>query len=231
MTVALTEPVNVPAPAAAEPVDALFALTLLRDEQAIDRRAATAAGALEVLRPLAALIVAGFAAHAVAMSLFMATSVPIPQAVHHGGSWFVAATVGFFLAVFAGLPSVWFYGIVARVPAPPWRLAVELLRVQAVGAVVLGALLPFWLAATLGLQLMGAELALSVVWVVASHALPFAAAIPGLFGLRRVFARMRAARGEAGGFSPFVLAGWWLVLFNYTAPATIFYLFQTLMGA
>lgn len=211
------------------PEDALFALTLLADETAVDRLAGNPEGAMAVMRTLAGLITVGFAAHAVAIGLFLASARPPLEALHHAGAWFVAATLGFFIAVGAGLPSYWFHGVVARVPAPSWRMAVELLRVQAVGAVVLGAVLPFWLAATLGLNVLGAELARNEVWLVFSHMLPFLAAMPGVLGLYRAFTRMRGAIGTTGRTSPLLLTFWWVLLFQYTAPVTIYALFAALV--
>jgi hypothetical protein len=202
---------------------------LLADETQIDRMAADPTGATRALKPLAALIATGFAAHALAMGLFLATRLPLLEAAHHAAAWFIAVTAGFFIAIGAGLPSYWFYGVVARVPAPSWRLAVELLRVQAVGAVVLGAVLPFWLAATLGVTVLGADLANSTTWVGLSHTLPFVAALPGVCGLYRSFVRMRAANDIHGRTSPMFRTAWWVVLFKYTAPITIHALFRAMM--
>ena len=208
--------------------DHLLALTLLRDETAIDRMAGDVEGATALLPPLAGMIVAGFAAHAAALGLFLATGLPLADAAHHAAAWFAAATGGFFIAVGTGLPSYWFYGIVARVPAPAWRLAVELLRVQAVGAVVLGAVIPFWLAGTLALAVLGSDVTQYQPWVWFSHSLPFLSALPGVTGLYRVLRRMRVARGIEGRFAPLFLTAWWVVLFQYTAPITMFAIFRAL---
>ncbi|HMV68817.1 MAG TPA: hypothetical protein PKA64_18335, partial [Myxococcota bacterium] len=148
-------------------------------------------------------------------------------ALRVGGAWAAASTGGFFTAICAGLPSYWFYGVVADIRAPAWRLAVELVRVQAVGCVVLLGVLPFWLAGALCLQLAGADVYHLPAWMALTWALPFLAALPGMLGLRRTFQRMR---GEPGWFAPTLLTAWWVVLFQFTGPVTIWSLFHALCG-
>jgi hypothetical protein len=196
-------------------------LRLLRNERSIDAQISTPDGAAQMLTRLSLMVVAGFAAHAVALAAMMAPSMGA-AATSMGVAWGVASTVGFFAAILAGLPSYWFYGIIANVRAPAWRLAVELVRVQAVGAVVLSAALPFWLVTGLAI---GAD---TPGWLGLSLALPFLCALPGTLGLYRSFARMREVNGATGRLAPMVLTAWWVVLFQCTAPATIYSLYTAL---
>lgn len=203
-------------------------LRLLRDELAIDAAIGEVAGATDMLVRLVGIVVAGFAAHAVTVAGISWPALGPGAALALGGAWLLASTGGFFAAICAGLPSYWFYGVVADVQAPAWRLAVELVRVQAVGAVVLLGALPFWLAGSLGLHLLGVDVSHSPGWMGLTYGLPFLAALPGVFGLYRTFMRMRVAAGESSRTPAFVLTVWWIVLFNFTAPLAIWSLFTAL---
>lgn len=215
-------------PAAAPPEGAPLPLLLLRDDLAIDRAIGDVRGATRMLVPLTGLVVLGFAAHALTVLATAWPSLGPVASVRIGGAWFVATTVGFFAAICAGLPSYWFYGIVADIRAPAWRLAAELVRIQAVGAVVLFGILPFWLTATLGLHLAGVDVMAFTPWMLVTWAMPFLGGAVGLGGLYRSFARMRAANGEAGWLPALLLTAWWAVLFLCTAPVTIGSLFVAL---
>jgi hypothetical protein len=207
--------------------DGALPLRLLNDETSIDREAADAAGAARIFVPLAGLVVLGFAMHAVAVIGVAWGSLGPLGALQHGIAWFGAATLGFFASISAGLPSYWFYGVVAKIRAPAWRLAVELVRVQAVGSVVLAGIVPFWLAWSLGLHLvLGIEVFDAPPWMAVTYALPFLCATPGLLGLYRVFCRMRDAVGESGWLPPVALTARWMVLFVYTTPVTLWALFH-----
>jgi hypothetical protein len=199
-------------------------LELLRDPEAIDAEAAEPETATRTLMRLVGLTLAGFAAHAFVIGIMHAANGE-PDAVQRGVAWFGATSVGFFAAICAGLPSYWFYGVVARIPAPAWRLAVELVRVQAVGAVLLAAVLPFWLAIHLWLVIQTGGPIEDGLWTFFSYTLPFLAAMPGVAGLRAVFVRMRSAAGRDGALAPLLLTAWWVVLFLYTAVPTITRLF------
>lgn len=218
------------APALPETEPVPLPLLLLRDELGVDRTIGDVAGATRMLVPLTGLVVGGFAAHAVTLLATAWPSVGPEAAVRLGASWFVATTVGFFAAICAGLPSYWFYGIVAKIRAPAWRLAAELVRVQAVGAVVLVGVLPFWLTATLALHLVGVDVLRFGPWMALTYTLPFLAGSFGIAGLYRSFERMRTTLGETGRLPALLLTAWWVVLFVYTAPITIWSLFTALHG-
>ena len=212
------------------PTDDALPLQLLRDELAIDAAIGDVRGATRMLMWLVAVVSAGFAAHGAALAGMYWPMIGPADAGLYGGAWAVAATAGFFAAISAGLPSYWFYGVVARIRAPAWRLAVELVRVQAVGAVVLVGVLPFWLAAALGVRvLFGYDLMEYGPWVALTHMLPFLAALPGVFGLTRAFRRMRDALGEERSWAPAALTGWWVLMFNTTGPITIWAIFNALI--
>ncbi|MEQ1569619.1 MAG: hypothetical protein ABMA64_28550 [Myxococcota bacterium] len=209
--------------------DDALPLLLLRDELSVDRAAADATSAADLLLPLCALTTLGFGVHAACVA---GTAWPVTgagPALREGLAWWAACTGGFFAAICAGLPSYWFYGVVAKVRAPAWRLAVELVRVQAVGAVILAGVVPFWLAGALGLHLVfGVEVYDSPVWMALTRALPFLCATPGVLGAYRVFGRMRAAQGHADRLPAAALTAWWMVLFLFTAPVSIHALFVAL---
>ena len=185
-------------------------LQLLHDEVAIDRSLASSRSVLKTLTPLSATVTAGFALHALSIAIVASATEGLAIGTQQGGAWFLASTIGFFAAIGASVPSVWFFGVVARIPTPSWRLAAELVRIQAVGAVTFASLLPVWLALTLGLLTLGAPLQ---GWITVSLALPFACALPGVFGLYRVFRRM------SGGprWNAALLTAWWVVLFTFAA--------------
>jgi hypothetical protein len=203
-------------------------LLLLRDELAIDAQVGDVAGATRMLTHLSAIVAAGFAAHGVILAACAGPTLGAQGALQLGGAWAVASTVGFFASICACLPSCWFYGVVANVAAPSWRLAVELVRVQAIGAVTLVGLLPFWLAGSLALRVIGVDLFSDPTWRLLTHALPFLAAFPGVFGLYRVFVRMRIAAGERATFPAALLTVWWITLFQFTCPMTISTLYSAL---
>jgi hypothetical protein len=206
-----------------------FPLRLLSDEIGVDRELGEAASASRMLAPLTGLTVVGFAAHAACVTGMAWPSLG-PSALHFGAAWFVASTGGFFAAICAGLPSYWFYGVVAKIRAPAWRLAVELVRIQAIGAVVLAGILPFWFALSLGLHLiLGIDVFTVAPWKAVTLVMPFLCGLPGLLGLYRAFCRMRDALGETGRLPPVLLAGWWSLLFVTTAPVTIWALFHALI--
>ncbi len=204
-------------------------LLLLRDELAIDAAVGDPTGASRMLPPLVGLTAAGFAAHAVCVAGTAWPALGPAAAIELGGAWALASTGGFFAAICAGLPSCWFYGVVATTRAPAWRLAVELVRIQAVGAVVLAGVVPFWLALGLGLHLVaGVDVYHVAGWMPLTYALPFLCGLPGVLGLYRAFRRMRAALGHEGALPALVLTAWWVVLFLSTAPAAIRALFAVL---
>jgi len=207
----------------------LLGLQLLTDETAVDAAIATPSRAAAVLGSLAVLVVAGFAAHATALTLYLATTDPLGQAAQQGTAWFVAITAGYFVAAAVALPSYGLFGVVADVRAPLWRLAVEVVRVQAVGSVVLGAVLPFWLAGTMALSVLGMPTDPHGLGGALAHALPFLAATPGVFGLYRVFRRMTVANESPSRFRPLFLTGWWCAKFQYLAPLTIYALYDALI--
>jgi hypothetical protein len=209
-----------------------LSLRLLRAPAGVDADLATPDGAVRRTRDLSALVLAGFAGHALCMALtfHLIGDASAPDALLRGGAWFVACAGGFFAAVAAGLPSYWFYGVVARIPAPSWRLAVETVRVQAVGSVMLGAVLPIWLTATLALWMVGADLSAFVAWKGVSLSLPFLAGLPGIVGLVGAFRRMAVANGDPAPWRAVGLAAWWVTLFVTLAPATVHTLFVALGG-
>jgi hypothetical protein len=204
-------------------------LLLLRDELAIDASVGDPDGASRLLPPLVGLTAAGFVAHAVCVAGTALPTLGPGPALQLGAAWALASTGGFFAAICAGLPSYGFYGVVATTRAPAWRLAVELVRVQAVGAVVLAGVVPFWLALALGLHLVfGVEVYRVTPWMQLTYALPFLCAAPGVFGLYRAFRRMRVALGHEDRLPALALTAWWVLLFLYTAPAAIRALFHAL---
>ena len=205
-------------PAAGDPL----ALRLLRDELSIDADVATPAAATRMLPRLVALVVGGFAAQAACTGLlwlaFTAAGPADAATLTARAAW--AMTVGFFVAISAGQPGYWFHAVVLRVNPPPWRIALELVRVQAVASVALFAVLPLWVAACLGLWLVGGDLPDG--WILAGNALPWLSGVPGMLGLRRAFSRMATVRGvrNPGGVGV-VLTGWWAIAFSVTAPITV----------
>lgn len=204
-------------------------LLLLRDELAIDAAVGDPSGASRMLPPLVGITAAGFAAHALCVAGTAWPALGAVDALRLGGGWALASTGGFFAAVSAGLPICWFYGVVATIRAPAWRLAVELVRIQAVGSVVLAGVVPFWLSLGLGLHLLaGVEVYHFEPWMQLTYALPFLCGLPGLLGLYRAFRRMRAALGHEGTLPALVLTAWWVVQFLITAPAAIRALFAAL---
>lgn len=206
-------------------------LRLLRDEASVDRELAVASGASALLAPLAGVTVAGFGLHALCVASLALPDLGPIGALRHGGAWWAASTGGFFLAICAGLPSYWFHGVVAGIRAPAWRLAAELVRIQAVGAVVLAGMQPFWLAAALLLHIVfDIDVFSWTPFLALTYAMPFLCALPGVTGAYRSFARMRAERGQHGTFAPLILTGWWVGLFLHTAPVTIWALFHALAG-
>jgi hypothetical protein len=209
-------------------VDAL-PLRLLRDELSIDAEAGEVAGATALMPRLVGLVVGGFGAHALVVAGTAWPSLGPGPALQLGASLWLATTAGYFAAICAGLPSYWFYGIVARIEAPAWRLALELVRSQAVGSVVLVGILPFWLAACLGLHLLQVDVYRSPLMLL-TYGLPLVTGLPGTLGLYRVFERMRVALGEQGKLPALVLVAWWVGLFLYTAPITVWALFDALAG-
>lgn len=210
------------------PTDAL-PLALLRDEVGIDRQVADPAGVSRLLPPMVALVVLGFVSHGACIAGMYAASLGPEAAIWLGTRWALAATGGFFAAICAGLPSYWFYGVVAKIRAPSWRLAFELVRVQAVGSVMLAGILPFWLAVVLGLQaIAGVDLLENGAWLVITFTLPFLSSLPGMVGLKRGFTRMREHLGEGSSWAPLVLTAWWGLLFATTAPISVWALFMVL---
>lgn len=223
-----------PAPSATAPSLAPgdpLALRLLRDEIGVDHELSVAGRASSLLLPLVVLTTCGFGAHAVTIAGMAWPSLGPTHALAHGGAWWAASTGGFFAAICAGLPSYWFHGVVAGIRAPAWRLAVELVRIQAVGSVVMAGILPFWLAGALGLHLVfGVDVYTSAGWMALTYALPFLCGTTGVFGLYRSFQRMRAARGQTGRLPALILMAWWVGLFAHTGPITIWALFHALTG-
>lgn len=131
---------------------------------------------------------------------------------------------GLFGAQIAALPSYWFYALLAGVPMPGWRLAVEATRAQATAAVVLMGLLPVYLAVGLGLGLLlpGPDGA-PWHWLVVQgggHLLPFVAGLAAPLSLIRGFRRVVSARSVDGKTRamPLFLALWCAALFTAMAP-------------
>lgn len=199
-------------------------LQLLRDPEEIDRSVSDPEGASSMLTQLVLLTIAGFAGHALLVGLL--EGIDGGDGLRTGIAWFGALTGGFFAAICAGLPSFWFYGVVARIPAPAWRLAVELVRVQAVGSVMLAAVLPFWLVLHLAVVCASGEAPDSVLWTALTWSMPLAAALPGVVGLHKGFVRMREAIGIEGRSAPLLLTLWWAAMFQVTALPTVYALFH-----
>lgn len=214
-------PAPAPATAPAPRTDPL-PLQLLRDELAVDAAVATAAEARAMLAPLTGLVVGGFVAQATCTALLWAAfgDGTALAAGTLAARWALATTGGFFLAIGAGLPGYWFHTVVMGLAPPAWRIAVELLRVQAVGSVVLAALLPLWVAACLGLWMLGGRLPEGLI--LAGNALPLLCALPGLCGLSRSFTRMATAEGASHPVAAGrLLTLWWGIAFVCTAPVTV----------
>ncbi len=204
-------------------------LLLLRDELAVDAAVASPDEAARVLPQLIGLVVGGFVAQALCTGILWSAfgGSPLLEGGHLAVRWAFALSGGYFLAICAGLPGYWFHTVVLGITPPAWRIALELVRVQAVGSVVLAAVLPLWVAACLGLWMLGGDLPDGVV--LAGNALPMLCALPGLTGLTRSFTRMGRVRGVrypvgAGRF----LTLWWAGAFVCTAPVTAYRLLALL---
>ncbi len=197
-------------------------LRLIRDELGVDHDVATPDGVTRSLPPLVSLVIGGFVAQAVCTGLLL-TAFGVGD-VYAGlavaGQWSVALSVGFFVAICAGLPGYWFHAVVLGVSPPAWRIAVELVRVQAIGSVVLAAVLPLWVAGCLLIWMMGGWLPEGRL--LAGNTLPLLCALPGMLGLSRSFTRMAVLRDVSRPQAvAMMLTAWWGVAFLCTAPITV----------
>jgi len=211
-------------------------LRLLRDELGVDADVATPAGASAALPRLVLLTTAGFAAQGACTGLLlMAFGQAGPlSALLTAAQLSLAMTGGFFIAICAGLPGYWFHTVVMGISPPIWRIAIELVRVQSVGSVVLSAVLPLWVSGWLALWLVGGNLGADPI--MAGAALPLLCALPGMMGLYRVFCRMSVHESASGQLETpppmrarltgLALTSWWGIAFVCTAPVTFIRLFQ-----
>ena len=218
---------------------------LLRDPVALDRRFAEAAGVSVELPRLVGLTVAAFAAYAAAQGLIVtrAGAEVFPAALWRMDAWragaclFLAYSGGMFGAQVAGLPSAWFYALLAGLRTPANRIVAEAMRAQATSAMVLLGLLPLYLAAGLGLSLatgedVGSAFLRNAFFVPVGYGLPFLAGLSGTFALYRAFQRMvvTGARPESPRTAtPGRLVLAWSVLFTGMAPLGVWRILDTLI--
>lgn len=214
---------------------------LLREPAAADVRCADPDAASQLLPRLIGISLAGLGAFAVVQGALVAAPGPWPGAGAPADTpraiavVFCAYAGGLFGAQIAGLPSAWFYALLAGLRASTWRIAVEAMRAQATAATVLLGLLPVYLAAGLGIRLVDApELLEALVIGLIGYTLPFVAGLAGTIGMYGAFSRMVAearARGEATNTAvPLLLVFAWSVLFTAMAPLGVWRILTTMGG-
>lgn len=198
------------------------------------------------LGPLVALSTFALGAWALAQAALLAglPALPgLPGAAEASGpelalAIFAAGAAGLFGAQLAGLPTFYFYTLLAGLSTHGWRVSVESMRAQATAGLVLLGALPVWVAAAEGLRLLigeaphEAELTAGVVWVVGG-ALPF---LTGLFApltllraMKRLALREVRAEGRRAPL-PTLLVTAWSLCFTAMAPLGLLRTLDLLLG-
>jgi hypothetical protein len=209
---------------------------LLRERAATDTLCADQDQAAAILPRLLGIAAIGVAAWAAVEGglLVGSAQVVFPEALAGGPWWwapvalFVAYETAFLGVQLAGLPSFYFYGLLAGIRTHGWRIAVESLRARATAAVVLLGVLPVYLAVGLGLVLVFPDSTVlgmtlhTLFLTVGGMALPFLCGLAAPLSLYRAFTRMVAEVQVDGATRrrpmPVVLVLAWSVFFSVLAP-------------
>jgi hypothetical protein len=209
---------------------------LLREKETTDRLCADRDQAAALLPRLLAIGAASIAAWALVHGgLLLASQQSIlPAALADAPPWwtpivlFCALEGGLMGAQLAGMPSFYFYGLLAGIETHGWRIVAESMRARATAAVVLLGLLPVYLAVGLGLVLVFPDAAWdaralhSIVLGFGGTALPFVAGLAAPGSLYRAFRRMLAEGMPPGQTRrrpmPLLLVLAWSALFTALAP-------------
>lgn len=209
---------------------------LLREKKTTDTLCADRDQAAALLPRFLATGAASIAAWALVHGTLVVASnqAVLPDALATAPPWW--APVVFFLALeggllgaqLAGMPSFYFYALLAGIETHGWRIVVESLRARATAAVVLLGLLPVYLAMGLGLVLVfqggpteGRALQTLVIGF-GGTALPFIAGLAAPGSLYRAFRRMLSEGLPPGETRrapmPLLLVLAWSALFTVLAP-------------
>ena len=211
---------------------------LLREREEADALCADRDGSAHLLPRFVLTGSAGVAAYAVVQALLLHmlpdSMAPTPAPAWTAMFLFVAFEGGFLGSHVAGLPSYYFYALLAGIRTHSWRLVAESMRARATASVVLLGLLPVYLAAGLGLCLLAhapgwQHLATAVVLGL-GYTLPFLAGLAAPVTLLRSFLHM--SREQAGGrrAMPVLLTLAWTALFTVMAPIGVIRAFTWLTG-
>lgn len=209
---------------------------LLRERETTDRLCADRDQAAALLPRLLAIGATSIAAWAVVHGgLLLASEQSIlPAALAGAPPWwtpivlFCALEGGLLGAQLAGMPSFYFYGLLAGIETHGWRIVVESMRARATAAVVLLGLLPVYLAVGLGLVLVFPDATWegrtlhAIVLGFGGTALPFVAGLAAPASLYRAFRRMLSEGMPEGQTRrrpmPLLLVLAWSALFTVLAP-------------
>ncbi len=221
-----------PAPNAAPPPGLVD--LLLRERTAADALCADREAAATLLPQLVGVGAVGIAAGAVVHGgLLVANGATLADhALADGPGWwaplalFLSFEVAFTAAQLAGLPSFYFFGLLAGIRTHGWRIAVESLRARATAAVVLLGLLPIYFAVGLGAALLfdapgfGGQVQGRLV-LMAGYALPFVAGLAAPASLYRAFCGLVPTGPDGTGGRrpmPLLLVFAWSGFFSTLAP-------------
>lgn len=203
---------------------------ILRDAPGLDVEAAHPDSAFALLPRLVGLGVTGLVAYSVVQTLLVHLAGPdlVPDAsvLAVGARIGSAYLFGFFGAQVAGLPSAWFYALLAGIRTDAWRVTVEAMRAQATSAIVLLGLLPVYLAVGVGVTMVDEDALEFMVVACGGYSLPFFAGLWGTAAMYRSFRRLverERARAEAPRTAmPSLLVLAWAMLFTAMAPLGVF---------
>jgi hypothetical protein len=219
---------------------------LLRRDSDPDAILDDPAAAARHLGPLVGLSTFALAAWALAQAALLSglPALPgLPGAAEASGAelalaTFAAGAAGLFGAQLAGLPTFYFYTLLAGLPTHGWRVSVESMRAQATAGLVLLGVLPVWVAAAEGLRLLAgtapsdAQLVAACVWLFGG-ALPFITGIFAPFTLLRAMKRLalRQVRGDGRRAPlPTLLVTAWSLCFTAMAPLGLIRTLDLLLG-
>lgn len=195
--------------------------------------------AVALLGPLAGLSAAGLLAWALAQAALLsglpvtpgapllAVATPFELTL----AYFSAGAAGLFGAQLAGLPTFYFYTLLAGIPTHAWRVSAESLRAQATAGLVLLSVVPVHLALGLGLRLLDEDGGAASTLAALGTALPF---LTGLFApltLLRAMKRL-GLRAAPGGRKPLptLLVLGWSAVFTAMAPLGLARVLEALLG-
>lgn len=206
---------------------------LLREKEEADALCADPDGSARLLPRFVLTGSAGVAAYAVVQAslLHMLGDRALPEVAGHlpvpltAAMLFVAFEAGFLGSHVAGLPSYYFYALLAGIRTHSWRLVAESMRARATASVVLLGLLPVYLAGGLGLCLLtdGTYHDLTrVVVLLVGYALPFVAGLAAPATLLRSVLRLAKEQPGSRRATPILLTLAWTALFTAMAPLGVF---------